>query len=64
MDEANLVGKVRENEWLQRVHPLLCHITAWQPRFRLACPSGFPDDVQKVSVACAGQHCMTRAVIP
>lgn len=34
---------------------LLEHIIAWQSHFELACPSGLPDDVGKVSVACAGQ---------
>lgn len=32
-------------------------ITTWQSRFELACPSGLPDDVGKVSVARAGQDC-------
>lgn len=63
-ENANLVWKVTETGRLQCMLVSLCHIMAWQSRFKLGSPSGLLDDVQKVSIVCAGQHCVAMAVIP
>lgn len=63
-ENANLVWKVTETGRLQCMLVSLCHIMAWQSRFKLGSPSGLLDDVQKVSIVCAGQHCVATAVIP